>query len=280
MPEELSNITDSNPDAQELYGDEAERQKRFNGYSYEDFREELIKSNAYVRKINPALHDFDGEGVAVGGEGVDGQYVVHRPPEQKDKESLLRYMLETAQKLDNIQDVALLVGAGITQIHPFIDGNGRTSRLLYANLSAGTDFFKKNEDEILEGRSSIELGSIIPNKFLIEIAKQRLPQDADDAQISAEACRVLCDAFLSPDEYVVFPKDVPQSPRLAKALEGGMTLRDYLVMASYNLISSNLAEDKDFVIQEDGGYIVRQKEDHPWREDTRFGQNKDQAPDN
>jgi hypothetical protein len=267
MPEELSNITDSNPDAQELYGDEAERQNRFNGYSYEDFREELIKSNAYVRKINPALHDFDGEGVTVGGESLHGFIIDHQPPEQKDKESLLKYMLETAQKLDNIQDVALLVGAGITQIHPFIDGNGRTSRLLYAKLSAGIDFFKKNEDEILGGRSSIELGSIIPNKFLIEIAKQRLPQDAGDAQINAEACRVLCDAFLSPDEYVVFPKDVLDRPRKARAIEGGMTLRDYLVMASYNLISSNLAQS-------------RQKEDHPWREDTRFGQNKDPDSDN
>ena len=278
MPEELSNISDSSPDAQEFYGDEAERQNRFNGYSYEDFRERLIKSNAYVRKINPALHDFDGAGVVVGGEGVDGLIVEHQPPEQKDKESLLKYMLETAQKLDNIQDVALLVGAGITQIHPFIDGNGRTSRLLYTNLSAGIDFFKKNEDEILGGRRSIDLGTLIPNKFLTEIAKQRLPQDADDAQISAEACRVLCDAFLSPDEYVVFPKDVWS--HYAKALEGGMPLRDYLVMASHNLISSNLAEDKEVIPGEDGGYISRQKEDHPWKEDTRFGQNKDPDPDN
>jgi len=278
MPEVLSNISDSSPDAQEFYGDEAERQNRFNGYSYEDFRERLIKSNAYVRKINPALHDFDGAGVVVGGEGVDGLIVEHQPPEQKDKESLLKYMLETAQKLDNIQDVALLVGAGITQIHPFIDGNGRTSRLLYTNLSAGIDFFKKNEDEILGGRRSIDLGTLIPNKFLTEIAKQRLPQDADDAQISAEACRVLCDAFLSPDEYVVFPKDVWS--HYAKATEGGMPLRDYLVMASHNLISSNLAEDKEVIPGEDGGYISRQKEDHPWKEDTRFGQNKDPDPDN
>ena len=59
-----------------------------------------------------------------------------------------------------------------------------------------------------------------------------------------------------------------------------MPLRDYLVMASHNLISSKLAEDKEVIPAEDGGYISRQKEDHPWKEDTRFGQNKDPDPDN
>lgn len=52
-------------------------------------------------------------------------------PAPEDKEALLAYVLAVAQSTDDIEAKTMILGFGINAVHPFKDGNGRTSRLIY-----------------------------------------------------------------------------------------------------------------------------------------------------
>ena len=137
MAEAYQHITEDNPDAKEIWGNETERKQKFDAMTPDKFASWIITLNAKLRGKNPALHSFDGEGVVVGDEDMVGEesvHIEHQPPDQEDKQELLTFVLQSAQKLSNIQDVALLVSAGINQIHPFRDKNGTVSRLIYAKM--------------------------------------------------------------------------------------------------------------------------------------------------
>ena len=241
MSEEYQHITEDNPDAKDLWGDETERKQKFDTMTPDSFAKWLITLNAKLRGKNPAVHDFDGEGVVVGDDDVVGEenvYVEHQPPDQEDKQALLDYMLKSAQKLPNIQDSALLVAAGINQIHPFRDKNGTLSRLIYANLSAGSEFVKQHIKEIGQDRTSIDIGSFIPNEFLLRIARDRVGEEANDRDVRAESVRVLCDAFTD-RSIKMRNEDIPFSRH--KIGEGKeISLQDFLRLATRNLTTGDL----------------------------------------
>ncbi len=63
----------------------------------------------------------------------------YRAPAYEYRETLLEEALATAQSLDDIEQAATLIGLALSIIHPFKDGNGRSSRVLYALLTHGYD---------------------------------------------------------------------------------------------------------------------------------------------
>lgn len=272
MAESFQHITDKNLKSRELWGNETERKTKLDAMKPDDFNKWLISLNANLRKLNPSLHEFDGEGVVVGDDDVldvEGVVVAHQPPDQQDKVDLLEYMLKSAQNLPNIQDSALLIAAGINQIHPFRDGNGRTSRLIYANLSAGSKFVKDHIKEIGSGRSNIDIGSFIPHKFLYKVAKERLGENASDRELRAEAVRVLCDGF-SDSSIVLKEEDIPYGMHKRAAVQG-LSLADYFRMASLNLVSSEVRYGGFIDNPKDEGLV---KDPNKVHKDDRFKKSK------
>lgn len=257
-------ITDDNPEAQAIWGNETARKEAFDSITPEAFKKSLVKLNAQLRGLNPDLHDFDGNGVAVVTDGVEGNIIDHEPPDQEDKEALIDYTLAVAQTLPNLQDSALLLAAGLNEIHPFVDANGRGSRILYSQLSRGGTFLRDNQSEIVNGRNGIDLGSMIPHQFLLRTAQQRLGEEATDRSIRAEAVRVLSDSFKSNSDMVLTAQDMPEAYR--DKFPTQMSIPDYLRMFSPNLVTSKLRPKFKWEVEGDS---QRQVFDG-YREDDRF----------
>ncbi len=111
---------------------EEERLKEFQALNYEGFKANLVALNHIVRPEENIV-DFDADKNAFGYAGTAG----HRFPRREDKEILLQEILQTAQATDNIQEAAIILAVGVLATHPFTDGNGRVSRLLYGDMSKG-----------------------------------------------------------------------------------------------------------------------------------------------
>lgn len=107
-------VTDTVPEATEIWGNESERKKTLNSLSPEKFDEMLEFLNAKLRRKDPETHQYDGQSVYVSADFVsDDSDLYHNPPDQEDKRELLHYALTVAQSLPNVQDAALLLSAAI-----------------------------------------------------------------------------------------------------------------------------------------------------------------------
>lgn len=143
--------------------------------SFDDFKEWIVRFNGILRSIPIKERGLDGKDVALvpNPEQVNeyerafiGERKPEFPPREADKEELLKEMFELAKKMEeqgaDLNDIALLFSSGINAIHPFEDGNGRTSRLLnyllntdYTGSKEQADFLKKLLDD--KGRLLINI---------------------------------------------------------------------------------------------------------------------------
>jgi len=143
--------------------------------SFDDFKAWIVRFNGMLRSIPIKERGLDGKDVALvpNPEQVNeyerafiGERKPEYPPREADKEELLEEIFELAQKMQeqgaDLNDIALLFSSGINAIHPFEDGNGRTSRLLnylvntdYTGSKEQADFLKKLLDD--EGRLFINI---------------------------------------------------------------------------------------------------------------------------
>jgi hypothetical protein len=93
--------------------------------TFEEFKDFLIRINGIARNIPISDREFDGNGVAL--EGFVEEALV---PRQEDKEDLLEQAFLARLNLKYPEDDAYMLPAVLTAVHPFADGNGRTSRVL------------------------------------------------------------------------------------------------------------------------------------------------------
>jgi hypothetical protein len=122
----------------EAWRDPVTRRDYFEQLSENDFLELTQRFASIVRKGDADnLQAFDGKNVAL---------MTHDVPDYDDKEQLLRETWTTARSLlkdqsipddDALEYAALTVAGGILYVHPFIDGNGRTSRALSYVMATG-----------------------------------------------------------------------------------------------------------------------------------------------
>ena len=124
--EEIRSQTDGTPES---------IKKHFETLSFEDFSVFLNRLNGYFRNI-PGQHTMDGYGLMMNG------YV---PPDPKDRVPLMKEAFEEAVKEDSPEKCATVLGMSILTIHPYVDGNGRTSRTIFALLTNGYSGSKEDK---------------------------------------------------------------------------------------------------------------------------------------
>ena len=104
---------------------------------FDSFKDFLIRINGIARDIPIHERYIDGEDVYIAGY-VDTDEVLRH----EDKEDVLRDGYEKILKLHNHKDIKYALSALINAVHLFVDGNGRTSRVIHLLLS---DYSTKEE---------------------------------------------------------------------------------------------------------------------------------------
>lgn len=132
--------------------DPTQRRDYFNQLDEDGFID-LVQQMASVVRTGSAnaLQHFDGEQVGL---------VFHEVPDQREKEDLLRKTWSVAKSYlddnkvpdqDALDYAALTVAGGVLFAHPFIDGNGRTSRSLSYMISHGSSNPEELQDIMESG---------------------------------------------------------------------------------------------------------------------------------
>lgn len=89
---------------------------------------------------------MDGENVQISNELMGTSYLA---PRSEDKEELLKKSFEAAKSL-SAKDAGLLLYLSLQAIHPFVDGNGRTGRLMYLLLE------RKNASQPIDKKEIVD----------------------------------------------------------------------------------------------------------------------------
>lgn len=159
---------------EEVFGDEEKRKEYIKNLDFDDFKDLLIRVNGIVRDIPITKRKFNGTNVKLMGAGG---YVGYVPPFHEDKEPLLKEAFTKAKGSGDIKNTALLISVAVNAIHPFADGNGRTSRLVYRLIGEG---YRGSEEEkaklskILgeKGRVGLDIEPTIIEAQILNIVKK------------------------------------------------------------------------------------------------------------
>ncbi len=214
--------------------------------TFEEFQEHLIRINGIIREIPISKREIDGSKVLVGSEmGIE-----FLPPEDADKNELLKDVFEKLKHIPNIQDQGLLLYLSIQYLHLFKDGNGRLGRLLYyitrkIQKSSNLDIVEMREllshdGETGKGRE-IFYDEVIPPPHITNIVNQVAVKDF----LSEEFLQVYSRPFSGLEAgYIIENNNL--SPELKQVLEkivdeagGKFSFRDIIMvkyMENHNLL--------------------------------------------
>ncbi len=121
--------------------------------SYDEYKTYLTRLNGILREIPIHQRSIDGEDVEISF-GV-GQETLYIPPDENQKDPLMKEVFEAIKQISSNKDRALLVYYTIQAIHPYADGNGRTGRLLYELISEdGKNITEERLSQLLDHDNS------------------------------------------------------------------------------------------------------------------------------
>lgn len=136
-------------------------------HSYEDFSSLLNRLNGLQRSIPTSGRHMDGGGFVQQTGALCGESIDHQPPLKEDRGPLMRLAYEAAQQAPSPEDAAVILGLSINAIHPYEDGNGRTSRFTYMLLQHGYNGTDEDNDiyaSLLENTKGRELVDLDPSR--------------------------------------------------------------------------------------------------------------------
>ena len=141
--------------ATEIFSTPESKQEFIESLTFEQFQRFTDAVNGLLRDI--PLHERGADGDSVAIMTKDGSMAKafnfdkpHYPPRQQDKEALSQEMFYLVKRLvqeGDLETAGLLSAAGINAIHQYMDGNGRTSRLIYFLL---TENYTGDEEQVEE----------------------------------------------------------------------------------------------------------------------------------
>jgi hypothetical protein len=119
--------------------DEDSRREIISKLSAEQYSQLITGINGVLRNKEKTDWNMDGGGVRV--QGVEGIVGGHIFPHPRDKAEIISKSWEGAQQMNNdgrdLEEIGILLGSLLVETHPFGDGNGRTSRLIYLMTKGG-----------------------------------------------------------------------------------------------------------------------------------------------
>lgn len=175
-----------------------------NEVTFDEFKDFILKINAISRGIDIANREFDGENVLLKG-FVDTVLV----PKQEDKENLIELAYDSKNNLKYPEDVAYLLPVVLNAVHAFLDGNGRTSRVL--NLLFTPDVDLSNE----EFKQKILLSVSENGRFnCLDISPSLIETDIENLLF-------LKHGMLSQEEEFKFPDDLTATSTIEVAESDG-----------------------------------------------------------
>lgn len=153
-----------------IFSDEEHKRDFIENLSAEEFSQLLNGLNGILRDKKKEDWEMDGETVALESMFLGTGYV---PPRQEDKSELLAEVLSSVKVMSqegrDLKDVALLVSASLNAIHPYLDANGRTSRMIYLLLTKGFNAETKKEFQAVLSESGRDKVNIDPGLIQGEI---------------------------------------------------------------------------------------------------------------
>jgi len=132
---------------EDIFSSEQEKRTFIEHLKETEFAELIDGVNGILRGKKKDEWGMDGETVALAGAMTGIGYV---PPRQEDKPELLAEVLASVKEMNqhgkDLRDIALLISSSLNAIHPYLDANGRTSRLIYLLLTK--DFNNETKTEL------------------------------------------------------------------------------------------------------------------------------------
>lgn len=157
---------------EDIFSTEEEKRVFIEGLQTEEFIELLDGVNGILRGKKKDEWGMDGEAVALEGATLGVGYV---PPRQEDKPELLAEILASVKEMNrdgkDLKDIALLVSSSLNATHPYLDGNGRTSRFVYLLLSKNFNEETKGELQEALGKYGRDKLDIDPGLVQFEISE-------------------------------------------------------------------------------------------------------------
>ena len=184
----------------EIICDKDKKMDFIKNLDFEEFKKLLIRVNGILRDLPFKKRKFDGYSVIIGSERLNPETMEYEegavdyiPPYFWDKEPLLGELLEKMKQVDNLNDIALLTAISINAIHPFDDGNGRTSRFFYTLINESFQNIEQDKEKLLKilgerGRSEgVNVSTEhVRNEIYDVIKKEDLNIDPDDRLVPSQ----------------------------------------------------------------------------------------------
>ncbi len=197
--------------------------------SYGDFRNLLIDINAIARGLDPAMHEFDGQEARLLLSDLRPDWENRQPLLQQALTASKEILSQEARPLSNqLEDLAILWGGTITAIHPFLNGNGRTARILGLLINQGFDGTPQSDRHIeitmsKEGSNFFFNSLLLPeidsmlgrlinarqHQLSIELPAEDIANNHGKLRdVRAQIVSLFIETIVNPDDYIVSTEDL------------------------------------------------------------------------